>query len=325
MGLCCYLGCLESLVFAVGFVFLLRWTYFLFNTIYRIYFGTQVTTERYGKDSWAVVTGSTDGIGKGLALELASRGFNLVLISRTIEKLNAVAIEAQEAAKKAGKSIHTRVIAFDFSDDTSVQAYQGIKDKIKDLDISILVNNVGYTHQVDRSTKIFFDETTVNCYPIVLLTQQVVSLMTGRKGKKSLIINFSSQAALSPTPGFSSYSATKVFDWYFSNAIAHELRRNDVDVLSVLPGMVATPLTGRKVADIKEVVITPKQCADGVLGNATSGMTHGGAAHEVTAYFSRILVDLIPINLFYRMADSIGKQLQQQFVKLQKADKQKQK
>lgn len=80
--------------------------------------------------------------------------------------------------------------------------------------------------------------------------------MTARKSR-SLIVNFASQAALAPSPGFSNYSATKVFDWYFSNAIAHELSGKNVDVLAVLPGMVATPLTGRKVADIKEVVITP--------------------------------------------------------------------
>jgi 17beta-estradiol 17-dehydrogenase / very-long-chain 3-oxoacyl-CoA reductase len=53
-----------------------------------------VTVERYGpKGSWAVVTGSTDGIGKAFAMELASRGFNLVLISRNIDKLNATAKE----------------------------------------------------------------------------------------------------------------------------------------------------------------------------------------------------------------------------------------
>ena len=126
MGLCCCLKSFETIVFFVGFIFLLRWFYFLIKTIQRIYFGTQVTQERYGKGSWAVVTGSTDGIGKGLALELAARGFNLVLISRTIEKLNTVAIETQEKAKNAGHNIHTRVIAFDFSDDTSVLAYQGI-------------------------------------------------------------------------------------------------------------------------------------------------------------------------------------------------------
>jgi short-subunit dehydrogenase len=55
--------------------------------------GTECTTERYGADSWAVITGSTDGIGKACAKHLARQGFNIVLIARNLEKLNATAKE----------------------------------------------------------------------------------------------------------------------------------------------------------------------------------------------------------------------------------------
>jgi 17beta-estradiol 17-dehydrogenase / very-long-chain 3-oxoacyl-CoA reductase len=81
------------ITFAIGAFFVLRWLYRIARTIQQIKFGTKVTVERYGKGSWAVVTGCTDGIGKAFALELASRGFNLVLISRNIDKLNATSKE----------------------------------------------------------------------------------------------------------------------------------------------------------------------------------------------------------------------------------------
>jgi 17beta-estradiol 17-dehydrogenase / very-long-chain 3-oxoacyl-CoA reductase len=84
---------LEVITFAIGAFFVLRWLYRIARTIQQIKFGTKVTVERYGKGSWAVVTGCTDGIGKAFALELASRGFNLVLISRNIDKLNATSKE----------------------------------------------------------------------------------------------------------------------------------------------------------------------------------------------------------------------------------------
>jgi 17beta-estradiol 17-dehydrogenase / very-long-chain 3-oxoacyl-CoA reductase len=84
---------LEVITFAIGAFFVLRWLYRIARTIQQIKFGTKVTVERYGKGSWAVVTGCTDGIGKAFALELASRGFNLVLISRNIDKLNGTSKE----------------------------------------------------------------------------------------------------------------------------------------------------------------------------------------------------------------------------------------
>ena len=75
-----------------------------------------MSTSRYGPCSWAVVTGSTDGIGKAVALELAERGFNIVLIARNIDKLDRVAKKIQEIGS------HTRIICFDLSE-TSVDAY----------------------------------------------------------------------------------------------------------------------------------------------------------------------------------------------------------
>lgn len=61
-----------------------------------------------------------------------------------------------------------------------------------------------------------------------------------------MIVNLSSQAALMPAPFFKNSAATKVFDDYFSKALFYELRAKGVDVLSVKPGMVATPMTKRK-------------------------------------------------------------------------------
>ena len=87
-----------------------------------IFFGTKVTPQRYGKDSWAVVTGSTDGIGKALALELAARGFNIALISRDSQKLANVAKEIQLKHKR-----DTRVIQFDFTEGSSYDAYLKIE------------------------------------------------------------------------------------------------------------------------------------------------------------------------------------------------------
>ncbi len=78
-------------IFFLGFITLLGILSKLFALVIRMYFGTKASPDRYGHNSWAIVTGASDGIGKEFALDLARRGFNIVLISRSINKLNDVA------------------------------------------------------------------------------------------------------------------------------------------------------------------------------------------------------------------------------------------
>ena len=81
----------------------------IFNNVGTYFLGLgAVNLKKYG--SWAVVTGCTDGIGKAYAEALAKRGLNIVLISRTLSKLEDLAKELEEKY-----SIHTKVIAADFT------------------------------------------------------------------------------------------------------------------------------------------------------------------------------------------------------------------
>lgn len=88
------------------------------------------------------MTGASDGLGKALALELASLKFNIVLVARNQEKTDAVAAEIREK-----HSVETKVLVFDFRslyDEAGVTQLESKIEEVADLDISILVNNVGY-------------------------------------------------------------------------------------------------------------------------------------------------------------------------------------
>ncbi|XP_052317744.1 17-beta-hydroxysteroid dehydrogenase type 3 isoform X2 [Oncorhynchus keta] len=84
---------------------------------------------------WAVVTGGSDGIGKAYAFELAGRGLNVVILSRTKDKLDRVALEIGETT---GQKV--KVVVADFTED---DMYEHIEENLKGLNISVLVNNVG--------------------------------------------------------------------------------------------------------------------------------------------------------------------------------------
>ncbi|XP_042225892.1 inactive hydroxysteroid dehydrogenase-like protein 1 [Homarus americanus] len=159
--------------------------------------------EEYGK--WAVVTGATDGIGKGYVAALAKNGINIVLISRTHDKLVRVAREIREQYR-----IQTEIIQADFARGRPI--YEDIGRHLVGKDIGILVNNVG----VAGSNPCFFEEVSeddiwalvnVNVASVPAMTKIVLPGMLARK--KGAIINISSSAGVVPLPLFQLYSATK--------------------------------------------------------------------------------------------------------------------
>ena len=74
----------------IGLLLLLKKILTLLSSVYRVALRPRKNFQkRYGRNSWALITGSSDGIGKGVAVGLAGQGFNLVLSARTESKLEA--------------------------------------------------------------------------------------------------------------------------------------------------------------------------------------------------------------------------------------------
>lgn len=105
---------IYNILWWLGAVQIAWWVSRVVDLVRRTWFGTHLSTRRYGEDSWAVVTGSTDGIGLATAKHLAMTGFNIVLISRSIDKLNKCALDIQAIQTVSGKAPKTRVIQLDF-------------------------------------------------------------------------------------------------------------------------------------------------------------------------------------------------------------------
>ncbi|XP_037061537.1 testosterone 17-beta-dehydrogenase 3 isoform X2 [Peromyscus leucopus] len=216
---------------------------------------------------WAVITGAGDGIGKAYSFELAKHGLNVVLISRTLEKLQAIAEEIEWTTRS-----RVKIIQADF---TKEDIYDDIKEKLKGLEIGILVNNVGMlpslfpSHFLNTPGEI---QSLIHCNitSVVKMTQLVLKHMESRR--KGLILNISSGIALCPWPLYALYSASKV----------------------LTPYAVSTPMT--KYLNTNMVTKTADEFVKESLKYVTIGAeTCGCLAHEILAIF----LNLIPSRVFY--------------------------
>ena len=131
----------TTLVYISIKFFCLVW--YLLRTYFLPSLGFVKDLRKYGE--WVVVTGATDGIGKQYARQLAKQGFKVVLISRTKEKLEAVAKEIEDDF-----NVEVRIICFDFTKTTGCNEIEKVIDY---LDVGILINNVGMVKDVSYLMK----------------------------------------------------------------------------------------------------------------------------------------------------------------------------
>ncbi len=202
---------------------------------------------RYGQGSWVVVTGCTEGIGKAFALELARKGFNIVLVARNPTKLNALETEIAQLGVKA------RVVVSDFTNSHKEGFAEEIYEQVRDLDVSILINNAG-VWEAD-----YYDRLPVqnirnliltNVLAHAMITRVFLPKLAGRTGKAA-IIDVASLASAMPKPYEQIYSASKAFHNFLSVGLSYE--HPNLDILSMNPGPISTNLNNYKKLDLKTI------------------------------------------------------------------------
>ncbi|XP_063703996.1 very-long-chain 3-oxoacyl-CoA reductase-like [Culicoides brevitarsis] len=240
---------------------------------------SRLSLKKFGK--WAVITGATDGIGKEYAKNLAKNGVNVVLISRTISKLEDVAKEI-----KAEFTVETRIIDVDFKNGPEI--YEKIEKNIQDLEVGILVNNVGMSYtspeyflSIPNRDSLLVDLIQCNITSVLNMTKMLLPKMVERNC--GVVINISSLSAVIPAPLISVYAATKSFVDKFSDDLATEYKNRGIVIQSVLPGPVATNMSKIK----KPTWMAPS--AKQFVGSAIKTL---GISSHTTGYYPHSILKL---------------------------------
>ena len=214
-----------SVLMAIGF-FVVLFSAYRFAAFIRVYLRPSSIGKYLTDGTYAVVTGATDGIGKAMAMELAGRGFNIVLHGRNSEKLAAV--KSQIQAAYAGREVVT--IGHDAGADGRLDI-----SAIKSLPISVLVNNVGGggPKSLADSSRTDIDRTiTLNAIFPTHLTCDLLPQLS----RPALVLNVSSYVGAFPPPYLAAYAGAKAFVTAFSSSLAREVE--SVEAISLMTGSV---------------------------------------------------------------------------------------
>ncbi|MDB5412089.1 MAG: AraC family transcriptional regulator [Rubritepida sp.] len=219
----------------------------------------------------AVVTGASSGIGAVYADRLAARGYDLLLVARRADRLEALSARLAEAH---GGSV--AVLAADLTkEDDLARVEQALAGNPA---ISLLVNNAGnaklaplaQTSVAEASTMI-----ALNITSLMRLTQSVLPGFVARNA--GTIINIGSVLSLHALPTSGVYSGTKGFVLNFSRSLQAELAGTGVKVQLVLPAATATELwdlAGVPLAGLKPATV---MSAEDMVDAALAGLDQGEA------------------------------------------------
>ena len=187
------------------------------------------------KNKYALITGGTSGIGFELAKLFAKNGYNLIIVARNQQELNATASEIKNKYE-----VDVITIAKDlFVVDNAFGVYNEIK--LKNLEVDVLVNNAGHGHYgefVNTDLQMELSIIHLNISSLVVLTKLFLQDMAQKGTGK--ILNVSSIASKTPGPWQSVYHGTKAFVQSFSEAIREEVKDKGITITALLPGATDT-------------------------------------------------------------------------------------
>jgi short-subunit dehydrogenase len=183
----------------------------------------------------ALVTGASTGIGATYADRLARRGYDLVLVARNADRLQALA----ERLRQTG--VEVRVQVADLTADADVKAVEAILKA--DASITLLVNNAGIAGTPGFAAPDMAEAAAIiglNISALVRLTGAAVPAFLARGS--GAIVNIASVLAYGAEVMPGVYSATKAFVDNFTQGLQHELGPRGLYVQAVLPAATRTEI-----------------------------------------------------------------------------------
>jgi uncharacterized protein len=256
------------------------------------------------KQTYALITGASGGIGEQLALLAAADGYNVILVARDKVALKRV---AELIEQRYG--VTTLVLAQDLAQPKSPKL---IFDSVKrqNISVSVLINNAGFGDygEFSKSNRsIQLSMIDLNIRALTELTHLFLPEMVKRR--KGYVVNLGSIASFLPGPLMSVYFASKAYVLSFSDALAQELKGSGVSVTCLCPGSTKTQFGNAAHVKTSHSTqtsrVTPKQVA--VFGWEAMKKGKTRAIYGNSNRFTILAMKIVPHNLVARIVEKIQK------------------
>jgi len=222
-----------------------------------------------GSKKIAAITGASSGIGAVYAERFAARGYDLILVARRTDRLEALAAKISKA-----HGTKVEVLVADLEKDSDVARVE--QALAANPAVHVLVNNAGLArlHPVAQAPlEESLSQIALNITALTRLTHAVLPAFVARN--EGVIINVASVLALHALPVSSVYSGTKAFVLNFSRGLQSELAETNVKVQAVLPAATATEIwdaSGIPLSALAaETVMTTENMVDAALAGLDNG------------------------------------------------------
>jgi short-subunit dehydrogenase len=251
--------------------------------------------EKYGP--WALIAGSAEGLGEAWSTALAKRGMNLLMIDNQEKKLTALSDKLSNEY-----DIQTKTLIIDLADTGCISK---MMEMLMDNECRLLIYNAAYSlikpftshtsEELDHFIKI-------NTQSQIQLVHAFSNHLIANKQQGGIIL-MSSLAGMMGMQLVAPYAATKAFAWNLAEAIHHELKPHNIDVMACIAGATSTPAylkTDPQYGRIKPKVMDPDAVAEAALNKlGRKTLFIPGFSNRMNYY---ILTRLLP----RKMASSIA-------------------
>ena len=242
----------------------------------------------------ALITGASSGMGADMARILSQKGYDLILVARRQDRLEALAKEL---------STNVEIIALDLSKEDNCQK---LYSQVKNQNIDILINNAGFG-SVGDFTKLPLEQDLnmidINVKAVHILTK--LFLPQFEKRNSGYILNVASSAAFQPGPLMATYYATKSYVYFLTCAIYEELRRkkSKVVVSCLCPGPVNTEFNEVAKVSFKAPALDSKFAAEYAIKKMFKKklIIIPGYCMRLVYYFSKLVPRKLKLKVTYNV------------------------